>query len=129
MPDHMALLSISVLAVAFGAGFVALARANRNRWIACNAVLVSSESRDADWDLLRVQFSALEQRVTATVAVPSEMSRRLRAEGSVPIRYNPTAPEQACLASARGKLHIVGVFLLSVGVIAFVSALVMKSAT
>jgi hypothetical protein len=89
----------------------------RNSWHVCAAAVLSVESRDTDWDIARISFSSGGQSITTTVVVPSELGVRRNQLKSLRIRYNPAAPSHARLESSPGKLKVIAVFLITVGII------------
>jgi uncharacterized protein DUF3592 len=130
LPYHLSISLLgSILALCFGVALIALARSKRNQWISGNAVVVSVESRDSDWDLLQLRLLASGRQVVTTIAAPSQLGYARRSGESIPILYNPAEPSQMCLPSSRGKLHIVGVFLLAAGSICSIGILLMSWAT
>jgi len=110
-------LVVAVLVLALGIGFVVAARWQLSRWIQYDAEIISAQSKDSDWDLLEVRYIVSGQEVTATVGAPSELGHSRQRCDAISIRYNPRAPQVARLASSRGKVHIVGVFFIMVGII------------
>src|ERR1044071_58166 len=128
MPSHLQLgLLIALVVMVLGIALMIAARRRLRQWTPCTAHIVSVESRDPDWDMLNVRFSVGAKQFSVVIPARSELGYLRRRAEAVSIRYNPSAPAQACLASSRGKLQLVGVFLFVVGAIGLVSMLAMPS--
>ena len=126
MPSHLQIgLLIAALAIVFGAVLMIVARRKLQQWTLCDADIVSVESRDSEWGMVQVEFSVAGRRLSAVVSAQSEFGYSRKRGESVSIRYNPIAPEQARLASSRGKVHIIGVFLFMLGSIWLAAILAM----
>jgi hypothetical protein len=119
------MLVVSIGLVLLGVGLLISARRKMNRWVLCEADIVSVKSKDSDWDTLQIEFNASGKEVSTHVFAPSESGYRRKREEPVSIRYNPIDPEQACLAESRGLLYIFGAFLLGGGTIWLVGILAM----
>src|SRR5689334_22911294 len=106
MASHLqAGLLIAVVAILLGAALVALARRKLLRWALCDALIVSTQSRDSDWDIVHIHFQVARNPITTTVTTQSQLGFSRKRGESIPIRYNPAMPQQARLASSRSKLH------------------------
>jgi hypothetical protein len=128
MPSHLQVgLFIAIIAIVLGITLMITARRRLQQWRLCSAEIVSVESGDPDWDMLSVQFSVAGRQISAIVPAPSEYGYSRKRGEAISIRYNPAAPDQARLASSRGKLYIIGVFLFLTGAMWLAFILVMKS--
>jgi hypothetical protein len=119
-------LVVAALTIAVGVVLIAFARWRLRQWTVCDADVVSVQSRDSDWDLVEVRYEVAGKSVVATIGTPSELGYSRRRADTAPIKYNPRAPEEARLASSRGKLYIFGVFFLMVGLMWFACILAMR---